>query len=282
MANCDDATPDKRLPDDVTTASAKDVRAIELPVFHGTRRSCAVAIFEHGFRPTPVGEQIALVAAVHDVPIEKLRSHLEANYRFAHLDKRPTGTVSLTADPVQVGSWANRAPEATWEALWSVYRLRHPDLGDNWNQSDEGHFWVLAQQISDPPVYVAATAPLGKLRDWPHEGTAADLLMDLVRASQSDDFLKHFVRAPEWRADPRHLKLAGFQEVPTRLDPSLARFVSGEGAATFAEQVEAGHWGEPGGHDQLGVPWFSFHEIWRRLTPARRAQLEDLAGQPLG
>jgi hypothetical protein len=45
--------PDEPLPKDVTTMSGKEVGAIEVPVFHGTRRSCALAIFEHGFRPTP-------------------------------------------------------------------------------------------------------------------------------------------------------------------------------------------------------------------------------------
>ena len=96
--------------------------------------------------------------------------------------------MSLTADPDQAGGWANRAPEVTWEALCSVYRLRHPDLGDDWNQSDEGHFWVLAQQMPDPPVIIAATAPLTALRAWPREDTAADLLVQLIDTGQSDYF----------------------------------------------------------------------------------------------
>lgn len=265
----------------MTTAPGNDIRDIELPVFHGTRQSCAVAIFEQGFRPTPVREQIAAVAATFEVPIQHLFNHLEANDRFAHLDQRATGTISLTADPIQAGSWANRAPEASWEALWSVYRLRHPDLGDDWNQSDEGHFWVLAQQISDPPVFITASAPLGQLLAWPDEKTAADVLLNLARTGQTDFFPKLFTGRPEWRADPSHLKLAGFQEVPTRLDPSLARFISGEDAAMFAEQVDAGQWGEPGGHDRFGAPWFSFDEIWHRLTPARQTELEAVAGHPL-
>jgi hypothetical protein len=272
--------PDEPLPEHVTIASGKDVHARELPVFHGTRRSCALAIFEHGFRPAPVDEQIAAVAEAHEIPVETLLTDLEAHHRYAHLDKRP-GTVSLTADPDHAGSWANRAPEATWEALWAVYRLRHPELGSYWNNSGEGHFWVLAQQISDPPVFIAATAPLGRLQAWPHERTAADLLLDLVRAGQPDAFPKLFMGAPEWRADPCHLKLAGFQEVPTRLDRNLATFMSSNDPATFNDQVREGHWGEPGGYHAT-MPWWSFEEIWRRLTLARREELEVLAGHPLG
>jgi hypothetical protein len=264
----------------MATASGEDLQTLELPVFHGTRRSSALAIFEHGFLPISVAEQIAAVAATHDLAVDTLRSHLEANHRFAHLDQRP-GTVSLTADPDQARSWANRAPEGTWEALWSVYRLRHPELGDEWNQSDEGHFWVLAQQISDPPVFVSATAPLGRLQAWPHERTAADMLLKLQAAGDAKQFPELFMGRPEWRADPGDLSLVGIREVPIRLDPSLARFVSDEDPESFAEQVDAGRWGELGGHDRSGKPWFAFDEIWRRLTPARQLELETLAGQTL-
>jgi hypothetical protein len=140
---------------------------------------------------------------------------------------------------------------------------------------------VLAQQLSDPPVFIAATAPLGKLQAWPDKHTAADLLVKLVRAGRSDHFRELFMGDPEWRADPCHLNLAGFQEVPTRLDRNVATFMSGKDPATFNHQVREGHWGEPGGYDTTG-PWWSFEEIWRRLTLARREELEVLAGHPLG
>ena len=146
-----------------------------------------------------------------------MRSHLEANYRFAHLDKRP-GTVSLTADPNQTGGWANRAPEATRDALGSVYRLLHSDLGDDWSQSDEGHFWVLAQQMTDPPVIIAVTAPITALRAWPHEHTAADLLEGLIRAGQIRPVPELFLMDPEWRAEPSQLKLA--ENISRSTDPT--------------------------------------------------------------
>ena len=85
----------------------------------------------------------------------------------------------------------------------------------------------MAQQISDPPVCITVSAPLGKLRAWPGEQTAADMLLTLARAGRSDHFPNLFTGRPEWRADPGDLKFAGFREVPTLLDPSLARFVSG-------------------------------------------------------
>jgi hypothetical protein len=105
------------------------------------------------FSPT-----IAPIAADYNIAVETLTAHLKTHHRFAHLDDRPR-TVSLTADPDQAGSWANRAPEATWDARRSAYDLLHPELGDEWNQSGQGRFWVLSQQITDPPVIVGVAAP---------------------------------------------------------------------------------------------------------------------------
>ena len=203
--------------------------------------------------------------------------------RCVPTSRRTTDSRTWTSDrepchlqriPIRPGSWANRAPEATRDALGSVYRLLHSDLGDDWYQSDEGDFWVLAQQMTGPPVIIAVTAPITALRAWPHEHTAADLLEGLIRAGQSDQFPELFLMDPEWRAEPSQLKLAEtFQEVPTRLDRHLAMFMSGEDPATFNDSVREGHWGEPGGYDRAGMPWWSFGEIWRRLTPMRRAEL---------
>ena len=280
-ANTNDDT--SRWPDfdDVPSTFGNDLGAIELPVFHGTRRSSALAIYEHGFRIRPVAKQRVAAAAAHDIPLETLHSHLMATGRFEHLYERP-GTVSLTADPGRAGGWANRASEATWEALLSVHRLLNPDSGDDWNESPEGRFWVLAQQIADPPVIIQVGAPITALWKWPSEVTAADLLEELIRESRSEEFVKLFFAAPEWRAEPGHLTLAGVQEVQTRLDYRLATFVSGKDPATFNEQVHEGHWGKPDGCDSTGMPWWSFGEMWRRLTPVRRAELEAFAGRALG
>jgi hypothetical protein len=57
---------------------------------------------------------------------------------------------------------------------------------------DEGHFWVLAQQLMDPPVIIAATAPITELWQWPRERTAADLLEELItegRATRSHRYI---------------------------------------------------------------------------------------------
>jgi hypothetical protein len=266
--------------DEVTTIPGADVdlSAAALPVFHGTRRSSADSILRQGFRPVPVGAQIAAVAERYNVAVETLSAHLKAHHRFAHLDDRP-GTVSLTADPDQAGSWANRAPEATWDALRSAYDLLNPELGDEWNQSGEGRFWVLAQKLTDPPVIVAFAAPITALRSWSF--SAGISAVDLLMAEGADGFARQYVEIPEWRAEADLVTILAVHEVPTRLDRYDVAFMSDVESAKFGEQVREGVWGDPGGYGRDGTPWWSFTEVWGRLVNERRTELEAIAGHPL-
>jgi hypothetical protein len=260
-----------------------DVSAAVLPVCHGTRRSSAEAILLHGFKPTSVAEQVAAVAREYELPLERLRSHLQRMGRFAHLDER-SGTVSLTASPDRAGSWANRAPEATWEALWSVYALLHPELSDEYYQSDEGHFWVMAQQIADPPAVVVGAAPLAALTSWSFSRgkTAPEILERTVsQGGSAEDFVKIYMRIPEWRADAEHVIFGRIQPTPMRLERHVVAFMADEDPEVFHERLRTGAWGQPEGEDQVGMPFWSFEEVWRRLPPHRRAQLEDIAGRDL-
>jgi hypothetical protein len=228
-------------------------------------------------------EQVAAVAREYELPLEHLRSHLQRMGRFAHLDER-SGTVSLTASPDRAGSWANRAPEATWEALWSVYALQHPHLGDGYYQSDEGHFWVMSQKIADPPAVVVGAAPLAALTSWSFSRgkTAPEILERTIsQGGSAEDFVKIYMRIPEWRAEAESVTFALVQAAPTQLERHVVAFMSGEDPEDFAERLRNGDWGQPGGQDQVGMPWWSFDEVWARLTPQRQTDLQDIAGQDL-
>jgi hypothetical protein len=219
-----------------------DVSAAVLPVCHGTRRSSAEAILLHGFKPTSVAEQVAAIAREYELPLEHLRSHLQRMGRFAHLDER-SGTVSLTASPDSAGSWANRAPEATWEALWSVYALLHPELSDEYYQSDEGHFWVMAQQIADPPAVVVGAAPLATLTSWSFSrGKKAPEILErtISQGGSVEDFVKIYMRMPEWRTEAESVTFARVQAAPTQLERHVVAFMSGEDPEDFGERIRNG------------------------------------------
>lgn len=268
----------------VDNSIADQIAQLAVNVFHGTRVSMAERIVADGFAPLPVSAQIEAVAAGHDVPVEALQADLREYGRFAVLDPRP-GTVFVTGNPVKAGSWADRAPEATWEALWAVYRIRHPEVGWYWNNSQEGHLWVLAQRLDDPPAMLLAAAPLGALRNRHGSDTAADLFRDAMEDGSEDALQtarRLFVGSPEWLADPADLTARGFVPVPARVDHGLMLFMSGETEDAFHEQLRVNHWGEPGPSAGDGdMPWWPFDEVWARLAVDRQAELEELVEVPI-
>lgn len=260
-------------------ASGPATDDIRIPMFHGTRRSYALAIQESGFAPRPVMDQLRSVAEDHGLEVEEVIADLEKHCRYAIADPRPN-TLYVVGNQSTAGSWADRAPEATWEALWAVYRIRHPHLGNDWLSSNEGHLWVLAQRLLDPPAVVEVAAPLGSLRAMTGS-TAAESLVRSVSSGQSlREAIKFLYRAPEWRIDPDAAVLTSVVEVPQRVNASLVYFLSGEDEETFLQQLAAGRWGEPAG-EHTGTPWHSYRDVWDRLEPRRRAELEELIGLPL-
>lgn len=267
----------------VNISMADQVAQLEVPIFHGTRISMAERIMRDGFAPPPVSELIEAVGDSHDVTVDALMADLEAYKRFAVVDPR-TDTVFTTGNPVKAGSWADRAPEATWEALWAVYRIRHPEVGWDWNMSDEGHLWVLAQRLADPPAVLEATAPLGAIRRRNGRPAAEGFLAAVESGDPEAVAQAHhmFGRTPEWLVDPADITAGGYTPVSARVDNDLLLFLSGESEETFREQLRTGRWGEWGASAHPGDrPWHPFDEVWARLSGDRQAELEELVGVPI-
>lgn len=257
-----------------------------IPVFHGTRLSRAQTIMQSGFNTTPVADLVSPVAETYGVPVDDLYAHLTRFGKFAIVDDRP-GAVYVCANPEKAGSWASRAPEAVWEALWSVWALKHPELGDYYQQSAEGLFWVLAQQLDDPPALVGMLAPATCLFNHPRGDDAATWFAKMASTDilgvplTVEKIVEAFVEKPEWRVDPARVQIAQLLEVPTRVDLDVAAFMAGRDRFEFMRDIREGtHWGQPLGGSGFDS-WFGFHQIWSLLTPERQKQLEQLAGRPI-
>lgn len=253
-------------------------------VFHGTRVSMAERIMADGFAPLPISQQIDEVAATFDLTLDALMTDLKAYNRFAIVDARPE-TVFVTGNRVKAGSWADRAPEATWEALWAVYRIRHPEVGWDWDSSQEGHLWVRAHRLDDPPAVLQAVSPLVALRRRHSDVTAADEFLSVLDSEDPDALPKQaerFRSTPEWLVRPGGLIPTGFDRVPTRVDDDLLRFMSGESMETLREQLRSDHWGQRGASAHAGDrPWHPFEQVWARLSRDRQAELGELVGVPV-
>lgn len=252
-------------------------------VFHGTRLSTARAIEQHGFQPVPVGNQIAAMATVHDVDVDELLGHMKQTYRFTHSDPR-AGVVSLVGDFGRAAGWANRSPEAARDALMSIYRMRHPDPDDESGWRPAPQFWVLAQLNQlDPPAVVtvqAAATALGRTRG--REDTAQDLLDRMIASGDRDGFNERFRLTPEWRARPEDMTPISVQVVPVAVDRDVLTYMAGSTREEMGAKIHQGQWGDPGGYDAAGMPWWKFSEVWQRLSSVRQAELEAETGHPLG
>ncbi len=257
--------------------------ALEATVYHGTRQSLAAAILRYGFRPAPVDEQVAQVAEVYGVPLSELQAYMWRTNRFTTLDCR-TGTVSTTADSYRASGWANRAPEATGEVLRSVYVLTHPESGDGHGVSDEADFWVMAQQLGDPPVVIEARAPMAALQSWDFSPgpTAPQMLRDMLDGGSTfEDFLNLYRLISEWRIRVEDIEFIDVNLVPTRVFLGQLAYLSECSVVELHDQVRADMWGEAGDQGDSDTPWWPFDQVWGRLTPQRRAQLEEIAGRSL-
>lgn len=223
------------------------------------------------------------MAAAHAVDLGQLLEHMKNTCRYTHSDPQPD-SVSLVADFERATGWANRSPEAARDALMSIYRLAHPDPDDEPGWKAAPQFWVLALlNHLDPPAVLTVEAPAAALGHAAgRNGTALDLLKKLSTPGGGLSFEEMFQMMPEWRAKPGDLTAFRVDVVAVQVDRTVLEYMADASRDEMSGQIQAGMWGEPGGYDVAGMPWWKFADIWRRLSPDRQAELEAEAGKPLG
>ncbi|GAC81774.1 hypothetical protein SAMN04488550_2583 [Gordonia malaquae] len=230
----------------MTSSEIEHLREAQIVMYHGTRASAAVEIARSGFTSVPVETQIEAVVVESGFDVTQLRTDLTKHGRFAVLDPRGHGDVFVTGDRARAGSYASRGPEARWESLWSAFRLQH-DLGHDWNASDEGHLWVMAQDLEDPAVVVECVTTIGALRDK-HDTPATEMLARLIASGDTiDGAIEYISRRAEWRVGPRRISFVSAEHVPFRVGHQLMLFMDGGSQQSFNDRLSAGVLGCPRG-----------------------------------
>jgi hypothetical protein len=219
-------------------------------LYHGTTASRADQIVRGGFVSKRMADEIGAVALEYDISFDELNNFLAQQDRFATSANRED-RVWFAGSLILAASWAQRSPEVRWEALTCVYRLRHPELGDYWNQSDALHWWLLRERLEDPPVVVTVAVD-DDLTDFP--ASLISKLPDIhLPAPQPSTIVK------------------GVEHVPWRLDGSSIRYLAGfepDDHEDFASEVDRGLWPQPAGQ-HLGKPWWDWDEFRQHLSEAR-------------
>ena len=137
----------------------------ERPVtlFHGTTRSAAARIIGEGWEQRPALVIIEQVAAEWHVDAATLQENIR-DYAGFGLFRGRGAVVSFDTDPIATAhSWAQRSPEARWEALSAVWRLRNPQLAETWNTEPQWRAWVHQQMSSDLPAVIRWTTTYEEL-----------------------------------------------------------------------------------------------------------------------
>ena len=231
-------------------------------LFHGTSSSRAEMIRQHGFQNPDFDSELAKLASAHGVSHASLQTQLLDLRRFVtsrHGDQK----IYFSTHLMHAASYATRAPEFCWEALWAIYVLRNPELGFNWNQSDEGHAWVLSQMQTDPPVVLHVEIP-GELL-----GEDAEKLT--LRAEDSPSESESVGTEIALSPSP-DLQVVGQTAGDYWIDNSLLRFLSGLSPEEIAKQVEEGLWGQPFSHNCNNF-WL-WNNVKTRMTTERLDELD--------
>jgi hypothetical protein len=126
---------------------------VGVTLYHGTTLPAAESILREGWKATSVANQVDDVANANGIDPAEVWEELASLGRHVVGPNRGAWASFSPHREVTMYSWAQRAPEATWEALWSVWRLRHPELGEDWNLDTRGHVWVW-EQIRGTPLAV--------------------------------------------------------------------------------------------------------------------------------
>lgn len=204
-------------------------------LFHGTTKSRADRIQKFGFERPDFDSEIAAVCRRYEVRSETLREQLTNLGRIIS-SRNDDSRIYFSSHFMHAASYATRAPEFYWEALWAIYVIRHPELGFEWNQSDEGQAWVLSQMQSDAPVVLHVEVPDEIL------GHDAERIVNILKLMPSNSESGGVEVGLNPSSD---LRVVDQTTIDYWIDGSLLRFLTDLSQEEIGQQVSEGLWGQP-------------------------------------
>lgn len=243
------------------SADAEDYLVV---LFHGTTESRAESIQRQGWKPVSISDEIDRVAKITKHDPRNIEAHLKENKRWVELDRQRDGrTISFTTGLNHAMSYSSRAPEVEWEALWSAYRLGHPEIGECWNHSDEGHWWVLKHQLADRPVIVTVTVPLSEILQI--DPNVDPSYFDLGEQFSEEDGV-------EIGLEPTSsIEIVKTSLIDRRVDRALLSFLAGVSQEDIASQIEDGPRGDSFVYAM--ERFWNWEDVYRQLSETRRTEL---------
>lgn len=136
-------------------------------LWHGTTESAAKQIAVNGFKPADTTALVTLTAAECGADPAGTIAALRAVGRFVMIQDGRDNAVWFAGDRERAARWAQRAPEARWEALWGVWWLTHGGIEAMpapWGDPAAAA-WHAEQFFADPPAVLEVRIPLSRIQD---------------------------------------------------------------------------------------------------------------------
>lgn len=247
------------------------------PLFHGTTARAAAGIVRDGWQAMDPAALVRDVALAHGVQPELVWEELRTEPQaFLHGDDRGGVASFCLRFGVAAHEWAQRAPEARREALWSIWRLQNPDRARDWTTQVDGHLWVLAHLVDDAPAVIEIQVSYAELMEWRATGASNGHTNKLppreLLLHPDVHFPEIAIGVPLWF--PKNEMVV--HPVERHVDWDLFAALLGMDRDTFIGEAERGALG-PKGRGGAGAPWRG--TAWWPLTQVVRVLRER--GRPV-
>ncbi|HEX3426793.1 MAG TPA: hypothetical protein VHT30_11715 [Acidimicrobiales bacterium] len=168
-------------------------------LWHGTTVAAAQGIEREGFRAVDTQDIVATVAYEHGVDPSTLLQQLTDMGRFVVGQQRRDDSAWFAASEEKAMRWAQRSPEARWEALWAVWCLKHRAM-EPW-ADPRASAWHLMQMMEASPAVVLVRVPVDRLLDRYHQPVGRDdlqFVLEGIAEDQAPETNVAYPIPPEW------------------------------------------------------------------------------------
>jgi len=233
-------------------------------LYHGTTDGAADCIQTEGWTHVDVAAMVEEVAVHHGESSDEVWRWLRRWARFATFEGRGD-SAWFCGSRTSAQGWAERAPEARWEALWAIWSIRNgvelnpyePDAQGPWNLPAAAA-WHTREMSAFGATVLTVEVPLDSLRasvsehdyEWLREGTDLEDLPEIK--------LELPIR-PEF--------IVGREAVDRRVDFIAAAALLGLSNDELTEAIRAGVIREPDQPEITGTSWtWPWSELSQRIA----------------
>jgi hypothetical protein len=244
-----------------------------LILWHGTTRSAAERIAEQGFEATNTAAIVRDAARAHGMPAAPVLAALKMAGRFVVVQEGRDASVWFAATSQDAVTWAQRAPEARWEALWAVWQIHHGgfDVDPAPWVDPRAAAWHLWQFRKDPPAVLQVRVPADRVQDRYQKLVGPETAAERVKIGAREFSVSHPIPAG-W--------VVGYEVLPRDVDLTAAAGMLGLEAEELDDRVRAGlfpAYRPP--RRLLHQPYWELEEFLQFLDSDQRRELKMRIGK---